>query len=80
MWKRFHIKVRLGAFEVQRIIPERKEVEIIDHAKQSKYVESYDELLLLPGAEPFRPDLPEVHSERIFTLRTIPDTLKIEGF
>ena len=77
MWKRFRIKVRLRS-EVRRIIPERKEVEIFDHAKESRYIERYDKLLLSPGAEPFRPNLPGIHSERIFTLRTIPDTLKIK--
>ena len=79
MWKRFRIKVRLRS-EVRRIIPERKEVEIFDHAKESRYIERYDKLLLSPGAEPFRPNLPGIHSKRIFTLRTIPDTLKIKEF
>ena len=39
--------------------------------------ESYDRLLLSPGAEPLRPKLPGIDSPRIFTLRNIPDLDRI---
>ena len=38
-----------------------------------EYDESYNKLLLSPGAEPVRPRLPGIDSKRIFTLRNVPD-------
>ena len=44
------------------------------------YEESYDKLILAPGARPVVPNLPGVELERVFTLRTVEDTLRIRQF
>ncbi len=44
------------------------------------YTESYDKLILSPGAKPSVPSLPGVDSKRLFTLRTVEDALAIAGF
>ena len=44
------------------------------------YTESYDKLILSPGAEPFKPNIEGIQSEKVFTLRNIPDTLQIKNF
>ena len=44
------------------------------------YNESYDKLVLSPGAEPVRPPLPGINQEGIFTLRNVPDTDRIKQF
>lgn len=54
-----------------------QEVEIINHSNGEKYRESYDFLVLSPGAEPLRPPLPGIDSAGIFSLRTVPDTDRI---
>ena len=76
---RFNIDVRTLQ-EVVIIDQESKEVEVVDHRTGSKYTESYDKLLLTPGAEPIRPPLEGIDLESIFSVRTIPDTLKIDSF
>lgn len=77
--KRFNVDVRVN-HEVLRIDRSRKEAEILNHTDGRRYVESYDQLILSPGAEPFRPPIPGVESDRVFTLRTIPDMDAIDAF
>lgn len=43
-------------------------------------METYDKLVLSPGAEPLRPRIPGIEDERIFTLRNVPDTDQIKGY
>lgn len=76
---RFRIDVRVR-HEVTAIHPERKTVTV--HALDSgeHFEESYDTLLLSPGAKPTRPELPGIAAENIFTLRTVEDTLRIRSF
>lgn len=76
---RFNIDVRVFN-EAVAIDPEQKLVKIIDHKNHTEYVESYDKLILSPGAEPIRPNIPGLDNERVFTLRNIPDTLKIKDY
>ena len=45
-----------------------------------EYIESYDKLILSPGARPSIPPLPGVDVERLFTLRTVEDTYRIAEF
>ena len=63
--------------EVTAINPTEKTVTV--HALDSGkvYTETYDKLLLAPGAKPTVPALSGVSSERVFTLRTVEDTLRI---
>lgn len=77
--ERFLIDVRTKS-EVTAIDREKKTVTVYDHAAQKSYEESYDKLILSPGAEPKRPPLPGLDLEGVFTLRTVPDTFKIVSF
>ncbi len=74
---RFNIEVRLQN-EVTRISREKQTVEIKDLKTGRIYEESYDALVLSPGASPIKPPLPGIDHEGIFVLRTIPDSRKIK--
>ena len=75
---RFNIDVRTGT-EVVRIRPDKKQVEVRDLAGGAVSVESYDKLVLSPGAEPVRPPLPGIDLPGIFTLRSVADTDRIKS-
>lgn len=73
---RFNIDVRVNS-EALKIDPKTKTV-IVKNLKLGKvYTESYDNLILSPGAEPIKPNIKGIDSDIVFTLRNIPDTLKI---
>jgi len=74
--QRFNIDVRLHA-EVVRIDRHKGCVEVKDAVRGRTYTESYDMLVLSPGASPIRPDLPGIDLPGIFSLRTIPDSRNI---
>jgi len=76
---RFRVDVRIN-HEVIKINRTRKEVEIVDRTKNTTYTEDYDILVLSPGAEPIRPPIEGVHSEGVFTLRTVNDAENIKEF
>lgn len=78
-WDRFHIDVRVG-HEVTAIDPAAKTVTGKNLATGETFAESYDKLLLSPGAKPLKPPLPGLDSPRLFTLRTVEDTLAIRAF
>lgn len=76
MYSRFNIDVRTHS-EVISIDPIGKKVRV-----QSKelglYEESYDHLILSPGAKPTQPNLPGIDSPRIYKVRNIPDIDRIK--
>jgi len=76
---RFNIDVRVR-HEVTAIHPESKTVTVKNLETGESFEESYDKLVLSPGAKPTIPELPGVDSPRLFTLRTVEDTLKIHRF
>ena len=76
--KRFNIDVRTLS-EVTAIDLKRKEV-AVRTADGQTYRESYDKLLLSPGASPVRPPLKGIDSEGIFTLRNVSDTDRIKQY
>ncbi|WP_300700832.1 FAD-dependent oxidoreductase [Bacteroides sp.] len=76
--KRFRIDVRVQN-EVLAIHPETKTV-TIRRAGGEEYEESYDKLLLSPGANPVKPPLEGINSEGIFTLRNVEDTDHIKAY
>ena len=76
--KRFNIDVRTHS-EVTAIDRKRKEV-TVRTADGKTYQESYDKLLLSPGASPVRPPLKGIDSEGIFTLRNVNDTDRIKQY
>jgi NADPH-dependent 2,4-dienoyl-CoA reductase/sulfur reductase-like enzyme/peroxiredoxin family protein/rhodanese-related sulfurtransferase/TusA-related sulfurtransferase len=79
MRARFNLDVRIQS-EALAINRQTKTVRILDHQAGREYEESYDKLILSPGAEPKRPPLDGIDLPGIFTLRTIPDTYRIRDF
>ncbi|MCI6474925.1 MAG: CoA-disulfide reductase [Mucispirillum sp.] len=77
--RRFNIDVRTFN-EVTAINKEEKYVTVINHKTNETYNESYDILLLSPGAEPIRPNLEGINLDKVFTLRNIPDTYRIKDY
>lgn len=76
---RFHIQIRAEQ-EVMAIHPEKKEVEVKNLATGNIYSETYDKLILSPGADPIRPPIEGIDAAAIFTLRNVPDTDAIKDF
>lgn len=76
---RFRVQVRVR-HEVTALHPERKTVSVTDLATGRTFEESYDKLILAPGARPTQPRLPGVGLDRVFTLRTVEDTFRIKEF
>ena len=67
--------------EVVRIDRENKKVLAKNLKTGEDFEESYDVLLLSPGANPVRPPIPGLsEAKNVFTLRNIPDTDAIKAF
>lgn len=80
MSKRFNLDIR-NFSEVIAIDPDKKEVTVKNVQTGQEYKESYDELILSPGANPVRPPIPGLaDADNVFTLRNIPDTDAIKAF
>jgi len=77
-YRRFRIQAKVG-HEVTDIDTKGKTVFVTDLKTGASFTESYDKLILSPGARPVLPDF-YTENERVFTLRTVEDTLKIRGF
>ena len=76
-WKRFRVKMNVH-HEVTAIHPDSKTVTVKNLENGKVFTESYDKLVLSPGAKPIKPSFDGVDSDKIFTLRTVEDTLKIK--
>ena len=76
---RFRIDVRVR-HEAVSLNPEAQTVTVRNLDTGETYTESYDSLILSPGAEPIRPEMEGAGSPQVFTLRNIPDTLKIKEY
>ena len=76
--RRFNVDVRTR-HEALSIDTERHEVSI-RRADGTTYTETYDRLLLSPGADPVRPPLEGIDTEGIFTLRNVDDTDRIHNY
>lgn len=74
---RFNVDVRVNS-EVASIDRDSKTVTV--KTPDSAYTERYDKLILSTGAEPIKPPIAGADSDRVFTLRNIPDTYKIKNF
>lgn len=79
MHKRFNIDVRIHS-EVIGVYPASKEVEVKDLQTGTTYRESYDYLVLAPGAAPFVPPIPGIELEHVFTVRNVPDSDMIKQY
>ena len=77
MRTRFAIDVRVYS-EVTAVHPDKKTI-TVNSKDRGQYEESYDYLILSPGAKPIRPNIPGIYSNRILTLRNIPDTDRIKA-
>ncbi|MDF2557882.1 MAG: NAD(FAD)-dependent dehydrogenase [Bacillales bacterium] len=78
MMKRFNIDVRTFS-EVTNIDPISKSVSI-NSKEKGLYNESYDYLILSPGAKALKPPIPGIENDKIFTLRNIEDTDYIKAY
>ena len=77
-YRRFKIVAKVN-HEVTDIDAQNKTVSVTDLKTGISFTESYDKLILSPGAKPILPDF-YTANERTFTLRTVEDTLKIHSF
>lgn len=79
LFQRFNIDVRTMN-EVVAVFPREKMVEVKDLKTQETYRESYDYLILSPGARPIIPNIPGIQLENVFTVRNVPDSDRIKQF
>lgn len=80
MSKKFNLDIRIfnEAVEIKR---DEKKLIIRNLSTDEAYEESYDYLVLSPGASPVKPPIPGIaEADNIFTLRNIPDTDAIKSF
>ncbi|MEE0898859.1 MAG: FAD-dependent oxidoreductase, partial [Acutalibacteraceae bacterium] len=77
-YRRFRIQAKV-CHEVTDIDAKNKTVSVTDLKTGTSFMESYDKLILSPGAKPLLHDF-YTDNERTFTLRTVEDTLKIRAF
>ena len=76
-FSRFRVSMKVH-HEVTALHPNRKTVSVTNLETGETFEESYDKLLLSPGARPTQPRLPGVGLDKLFTLRTVEDTLRIK--
>lgn len=74
--ERYNLDVRVFT-EVLSIYSDEKKISVKNLQTGEIYLENYDKLLLSPGAEPIKPPFEGIDSDKIFTLRNIPDMDKI---
>lgn len=74
---KFNIDIRTNS-EVIELDEKNKKVKVNSKDK-GIYEESYDYLILSPGAKPIKPPIQGIDSDKIFTLRNIPDTDAIKA-
>lgn len=78
-FRRFRVDMKVH-HEVTAIHPEKKTVSVKNLETGESFEESYDKLILSPGAKPAKPDLPGMDTDRLFTLRTVEDTFRIKKY
>ncbi len=71
------VKVR---HEVRKINPDTKTIEINDLDKDQVLEESYDYLILSPGANPIMPNIPGIDKPNVFSVRNVPDVVNIKNY
>ena len=76
-FRRFRINAKIR-HEVVAINPDSKTVTVKNLESGELFEESYDKLVLSPGAKPI---LPKIEGgERVFSLRTVEDTFRIKSY
>ncbi|UYZ37044.1 CoA-disulfide reductase [Clostridium beijerinckii] len=80
MSSKFNLDIR-NLNEVISIDKENKKVRVRNIRTKEEYDETYDILVLSPGAAPIRPKIPGIEDcSSLFTLRNIPDTDRIKAY
>jgi NADPH-dependent 2,4-dienoyl-CoA reductase/sulfur reductase-like enzyme/rhodanese-related sulfurtransferase len=77
--ERYNIDIRIFT-EVVSIDPTNKQVQAKNLKTGEIYNESYDKIILAPGAEPVKPSLDGIDLDTIFNLRNIPDSDRIKAY
>ncbi len=78
-FSRFRVTMKVR-HEVTAIHPEKQTVSVKDLDSGREFEESYDKLLLSPGAKPTQPQLPGTGIDKLFTLRTVEDTFRMKEY
>jgi len=76
--QRYAIDVRTSQ-EVLEIDRSQKQVRVRDHLTGEEFSETYDRIILSPGARPTKPPFPGVNSKKVFTLWDLPDSDSIKN-
>ncbi|MFC3040581.1 CoA-disulfide reductase [Virgibacillus xinjiangensis] len=80
MASRYKLDIRTFS-EVIQINREKRSLVVRNVQTNEKYEETFDELILSPGARPIVPPIPGIEdAAALFTLRNIPDTDRIKSF
>lgn len=80
MSSKFNLDIRTLS-EVIKIDKDSKKITVKDHRNNNEYEETYDVLVLSPGASPIKPPIKGIKEcDNLFTLRNIPDTDKIKEY
>jgi NADPH-dependent 2,4-dienoyl-CoA reductase/sulfur reductase-like enzyme/rhodanese-related sulfurtransferase len=77
--KRYAIDVRIFS-EVVAIDRKKRQVEVKNLKTGETYRETYDRIIMSPGAEPLKPPIEGIDLDNIFNLRNIPDSERIKNF
>lgn len=78
-FSRFRVDMKVH-HEVTALHPEKHTVSVKNLKTGEEFEESYDKLILSPGAKPTQPPVPGTDLEKLFTLRTVEDTLRIKRY
>lgn len=78
-YARFRIDVRINQ-EVIEIDPSVKMVKVKNLHDDTVYQESYDKLILSPGAKPMVPPIAGIDNRNVFSLRNVENTFEIDQF
>lgn len=78
-WRRFRVKMNVH-HEAMAIHPDSKTVTVKNFENGKILTESYDKLVLSPGAKPIKPRFDGIDSDKIFALRTVEDTLRLKKY
>ncbi|MGL4623423.1 MAG: FAD-dependent oxidoreductase, partial [Culicoidibacterales bacterium] len=79
MSQRFNLDIR-NLSEVTAIDAQTKTVTVLDRRTNQTYTETFDKLIVSPGASPIWPNMPGMDLDHIFKVRNIPDTDAIYNF
>ena len=78
-FSRFRVDMKVR-HEVTALHPEKHTVSVKNLKTGEEFEESYDKLILSPGAKPTQPPVPGTDLEKLFTLRIVEDTLRIKRY